>query len=71
MTMPELEEYEGETVCGSCGATIAEDDERNFAFSSTGELCWDCAMARSGTWDPEIERWTEPPDIADLLPYED
>jgi hypothetical protein len=62
---------DGATVCGACGAVIVGADERNFAYASTGEICWDCAKARGGTWDTETEHWSGAPDVGDLLPYDD
>lgn len=70
--MLDVEEYSDDTRCGSCGAVIFEDDERNFAYSSTGALCWDCARARGGVWDGLTEHWARAPEVADLLPpYDD
>lgn len=60
------EEYEGQSACADCGAVISIATDRGFSFGAQGVLCWECAIRRGGSYDANEDRWTEPPDVADL-----
>jgi hypothetical protein len=50
-------------VCSECGGSLWEDDERAFCFAPGEFLCWDCAIAHGGVYDPQRQTWTTPPDL--------
>jgi len=54
--------------CADCGADIRPGAEPVFAFGTAGMVCWDCALRRGGRYDAERERWSEAPDLRDLVP---
>jgi hypothetical protein len=53
--------------CSDCGAAVATDQERLYAFGTDGVLCMECALRRGGAWDEGRDRWTVPPRVDDLL----
>lgn len=53
--------------CSDCGATVASDQERLYAFGTEGVLCMECALRRGGAWDEGRDRWSVPPRVDDLL----
>ena len=52
--------------CADCGAQVFGAADRAFEFGSDQVLCWLCAERRGGTYDAHQERWSTPPDVADL-----
>ncbi len=54
------------TICADCGLDTGLDDSRAFEVTDDEVLCWACALRRGGVFDAEQERWTVPPDLADL-----
>jgi hypothetical protein len=63
---PEEErEEEGTLTCADCGAATYAAD-RAYAFGSEQLLCWQCAERRGGRYDARQERWSHPPDVANL-----
>jgi hypothetical protein len=61
------EEYDEVVRCAGCGAEVQGSRDRCFAFGEDSLLCWDCAIARGGEYEPEIETWVRPPDMTGLL----
>jgi recombinational DNA repair protein (RecF pathway) len=59
------QEYEL-TDCCDCGATIVPATDRAFALNDNEFLCFDCAVRRGGAFDAAQERWTVPPDVANV-----
>ncbi len=59
---------ESETLveCWACGASIAPEIDRAFAISDDAFLCFECALERGGKFNDEEDRWTLPPNVADL-----
>jgi hypothetical protein len=53
--------------CSDCGAVVASDQERLYAFGTEGVLCMECALRRGGAWDEGRDRWSVPPRVDDLL----
>jgi hypothetical protein len=53
--------------CSDCGAAVATDLERLYAFGTDSVLCMECALRRGGAWDEGRDRWTVPPRVDDLL----
>jgi hypothetical protein len=58
-------EEERET-CAACGAQVAGEPDRSFAFGSGNVLCWQCATARGGRYDADREAWDREPDLTNL-----
>jgi hypothetical protein len=54
------------TTCIDCGDEIDPATDDAFPVGETGYLCLKCAVRRGGSFDPEEDRWTTPPDVADL-----
>ncbi len=52
--------------CRDCRATIAPSTDRAFAINDDDFLCFDCAVLRGGVYDAHEERWTVPPNVADV-----
>jgi hypothetical protein len=53
--------------CAACGATLDPSTGRPYPFGPEDDvLCFDCAIARGGSYDGEKERWTRAPRVADL-----
>jgi len=52
--------------CADCGATV-DSRERIYGFGTDGVLCFACAERRGGSYDTLHDRWTEVPDLADLI----
>jgi hypothetical protein len=53
--------------CRGCGAEIATV-ERAYVFGQEDMLCFECAVARGGTYDERLDRWEPTPDVSDLPP---
>ncbi len=58
-------ESEDESLCISCGTTVSPED-RVYAIKDDVVLCFDCAVARSGAYDEQKDRWTESPSLEGL-----
>jgi hypothetical protein len=58
--------------CMDCDAEVTPGADRDFEFGGGGVLCWACAVDRGGTYDEDLCRWVEAPDVTDLeaLGYE-
>lgn len=53
-------------VCVECGADVSLVGERVVAVTDEVVICPQCAEERGGVYDEELDRWTPPPDVADL-----
>jgi len=53
-------------VCTDCGMDLGVDLTHAYLGSAGVQLCWECALARGGSFDEKRERWTRPPDVTDL-----
>jgi hypothetical protein len=51
-------------VCASCAAEVAPE-QRTYAFDES-VLCYECGLARGGSYDEVHDRWTRAPDVSDL-----
>jgi len=59
------EELEGGS-CASCGAELGGPGDRSYVLDQRAALCWECALKRGGSYDPDEDRWTVAPRVADL-----
>ncbi len=66
MTSIEPEDREECFVCSLCGAQVAAESERAFAFGTENVLCSACATARGGRYDALRDVWDVVPDLAGL-----
>jgi hypothetical protein len=62
---PEDERDRGD-VCSVCGARVAADTDRGFAFGTENVLCFGCAELRGGRFDARRDVWDPPPDLSDV-----
>jgi hypothetical protein len=60
------EESEELTTCADCGATVSASAEPCYGFGAQGFVCFECALRRGGSYDSDQDRWSIPPDVADL-----
>ena len=58
-------ETDDEVLCVSCG-TVVTPEERIFAINDDDVLCFDCAMARSGSYDEQKDLWLRQPSLDGL-----
>ncbi len=59
-----------EARCASCGTHITTSGDRVFPFGDANVLCYGCAVARGGVHDEDVDTWTTPPDLTDMLAIE-
>lgn len=52
--------------CVACGVEV-NPTERVFPLGDDEFLCIGCAIARHGIYDERHDRWTTPPEVADLM----
>lgn len=62
----EQEDWERPEACVQCGAAIAPDSDRAFAFGTGNFLCASCAGRRGGRYDPRRDVWEPAPDVSGL-----
>lgn len=62
----EREDWEGAGACAACGVEVTADSDRPFGFGTENVLCYACAMARGGAYDPERDVWVAEPDVSGL-----
>ena len=60
------EETELANSCIVCGAEVSEGVNREYSFGTSSVLCWDCAIARGGSFDDDENRWTRAPDLSGI-----
>jgi hypothetical protein len=61
------EDWNQETECADCGATISPMTDRAFGFDDDTYLCFACATERGGVYDDRDEVWTVFPDVTGEL----
>jgi hypothetical protein len=52
--------------CANCGVALRED-ENVFAIDDELVVCFDCALARGGSWDAAGQCWAKAPQVDDLV----
>ncbi len=57
----------GESICTGCGRPVVGGLQRAYGFGDDQLLCWDCAVARGGSFDAGEDRWAVAPRVEDLL----
>ena len=55
-----------ELTCADCGAPLGGVGDRSYALAQDRALCWSCALARGGSYDPDQDRWVVEPRVGDL-----
>jgi hypothetical protein len=53
--------------CAVCGASVDTQGAQAYPIGSQSVLCFECALARGGSFDAAQDRWVEAPRIADLV----
>lgn len=53
--------------CAVCGTPVDSAVAPGYGFGTRSVVCWDCAMARGGTYDSGQEKWVTAPRIDDLV----
>ena len=66
MNRPDFEYDDPNGRCADCGHELDQASERCCSIGEL-ELCSTCAGRRGGTYDSDQDRWTQLPDVADLL----
>lgn len=56
--------------CADCGQEIIVSGGRVYPFGDESALCFECAVSRGGEHDEYHDRWTQPPQVEELLTLE-
>ena len=52
--------------CSVCGVEVKGNVDRGFSFGTRGLLCFECALARGGSFDERLDLWVDEPLVDDL-----
>ena len=62
----DIEDLGPPVACAGCGAEIAPEIDRAYAYGPDSYLCFECAERRGGIYDAQEDRWTAAPDVSGL-----